>query len=59
MKVVFNNGSDFLEIEMPCVPRVGENIYYEDDEFLVKAVEYCVDDNGLCHVNLMIELTNS
>ena len=55
MKIVFNNGSAFLSLDIPCVPRINESIYYDEDEFLVVGVEYCIDDNGLCHVNLDLE----
>ena len=59
MKVVFNNGGDFLDVQMDCVPRVNEIIYYDDIEFTVRQVEYCVNDGGLCHVNLILKITNS
>ncbi|WP_372857569.1 hypothetical protein [Pseudoalteromonas sp.] len=55
MKVVFNNVCDFLELDMPCVPRVGEFIYYDDNDFVVVAVEHCINDSGLSHVNVMLK----
>lgn len=54
MKIVFNNEVDFLELEMDCVPRIGEAIYYDEDCFTVSDVEYCIHDDRLTHVNVML-----
>ena len=52
MKVVLNNDVDFAELEMDCIPREGETIFYRDEDYVVYSVEWCL--GNVNHVNLML-----
>ena len=53
MKIVLNDVVDFAEIEMDCIPRSGESIFYEDRCYLVYEVEWSIGES--IHVNLMLQ----
>lgn len=55
MKVVLNNNVDFAEVEMDCIPRVGESLSYNDVYYVVYEVEWVVGETN--HVNLMLQET--
>jgi len=56
MKVVLNDGVDFANVELDCIPRQGELIYHLDVQYLIWNVEWCLGEDS--HVNLMLEVIN-
>ena len=53
MKVILNNGCDFTVIEMECIPRKGDILYYNNEDYIIRVVEWCLDEKQ--HVNLMLD----
>ena len=52
MKVVLNNKVDFAVVQMECIPRLGECISYDNEDYVIYNVEWCL--GNINHVNLML-----
>ena len=52
MKVILNYKVDFAEINLSSIPRIGESVFYDNEEYVIYDVEWCLD--GIPHVNLML-----
>jgi hypothetical protein len=49
-----------IEMNLDCVPRKGDAIYFNDDyeiegDLFVHKVEWCLDESTVPHVNLIIK----